>query len=65
MNKKGLKKFGLMTLVRDLEYPNLATCSSHESPIAQELKLPATNWNVEGPIPVEGSEFFLIFSTFT
>lgn len=42
---------------RDLEYPKLATCSSHESPIAQELKLPTANWKVEGPIPVEGSVY--------
>ena len=42
---------------RDLEYPKLATCSSYESPIAQELKLPTANWKVEGPIPVEGSVY--------
>ena len=43
---------------RDLEYPKLAICSSHESLIAQELKLPTANWKVVDPIPPEGSDFF-------
>ena len=40
---------------RDLK---LAICSSHELPIAQELKLPTANWKVVDPIPPEGSDFF-------
>ena len=61
MKEKGKEKSRSYDMgKRDLEYPKLAICSSHESsPIAQELKLSTANWKVvRDPIPPEGSDFF-------